>query len=167
MKGWVGGELLFRDIADISDFDGTLQWKKAPNVRHKRYPDGFSIERDLIGSTFTVPARGEHVLSTLDAGPTTALLTLDGSGIVPPIGTLEVEVSESDRITKSGDTRLGALINRRSGILIGKVNRTVLGVKNSFGGAVFQKQGIAGGVVYSTDSTGFILLEESSPILTD
>ncbi len=167
LKGWVGGELLFRDIADISDFDGTLQWKKAPNVRHKRYPDGFSIERDLIGSTFTVPARGEHVLSTLDAGPTTALLTLDGSGIVPPIGTLEVEVSESDRITKSGDTRLGALINRRSGILIGKVNRTVLGVKNSFGGAVFQKQGIAGGVVYSTDSTGFILLEESSPILTD
>ncbi|MGY8641808.1 MAG: BACON domain-containing protein [Verrucomicrobiales bacterium] len=167
LMGWVGGELLFRDVAGISDFDGTLQWKKTPNSRHKRYPDGFNIERDLIGSTFTAPVRGEHVISTLDAGPTNASLTLDGTGIVPPIGTLEIEVSASDRLKKTGDTRMSGSINRRSGIVKGSVVRSSLKLKNLFGGAVLQKQNIAGGIVYSTNSTGFILLEESAPILTD
>jgi len=82
--GTVGGRLQFREVPEISDFDGVLNWDRPANPKAKNFHEGFSIVAPAIGSLFVPPAAGTPLLESLPGGDDNAELRI--AGHAHPIG---------------------------------------------------------------------------------
>lgn len=158
-QGLLAGTLDFRDSPGVSDFDGELGWRKNPSPRDRRYPNGFDLPPTMVGSTFDAPARGERLLEELADQEYNARLTLAGLSI--PDGGLAKTISwqTNHALVYYGPERLSARANPRNGLINGVYFDPSSRNRIRFGGAVFQKQALAGGQFLFDNLAGHLFVE--------
>jgi hypothetical protein len=158
-KGQVAGVLTFRDVPGVSDVDGGLRWVKNPNAADKSYSAGFSLAPGLVGSLYAPPAAGVRALSQLANQHYNARLSL--AGTVLPNGGLAKTLSwlSTNALAYYGPETLSAITTVSTGILTGSYYDPAIKLTVPFGGAVLQKQGLAGGNFLVSYKSGYLLIE--------
>lgn len=166
-KGIAGGMLTFRDVPEVSDFDGLIQWVKRADAKEKIYPAGFSIEGWVIGSRFTPPAKGSYILSVLEENANASLSLLWGRiyGTPEEQGEVERTVTWNDKHKWifNGAEKLSGNANKSTGVLAGSYRNPVDNKTLKLRGVVFQKQGLAGGQFALPGGTGLVRMEPEGP----
>lgn len=146
LKGLIGGAMQFRPVANVSDFDGTLQWRKPADAKELQYTAGFQVEVKALGSRFSPVATGQRVLAGLaDAEPNASLCLIDPSF---PEGGIERPVSwlKTNAVVHYGPETLKATANAKTGLLSGSYKDPATQLTVSFQGVAFQKQNLAAGL---------------------
>ncbi|MCB1229279.1 MAG: hypothetical protein KDN19_03380 [Verrucomicrobiae bacterium] len=146
-RGRCGGRLVLRDQAGVSDFDGLFQWKKHPDTRERRYPDGFDLETWALGSVFEMPVPGSPVLSTLAMQEFNAALAIRGPELPNAGAPIDKVVTWriNDAISYYGPERIAARVNRRFGLLNGNYFDPATRTRFSLFGVAYQKQEFTAG----------------------
>jgi len=160
-KGWAGGyisgRMTFRDIPAISDFDGRVYWKKAPDAASPYYPGGFAVGRDAVGCKYRVPPTGSSVLPGLSDRPQNAQLLLGEVGEGSSSGPLFLSWTAADTITFAGtNPSINLKVNRKTGIVSGRFMDVSSGSAVGISAAVFQKQGRCAGRFKGYGVTGYV-----------
>jgi hypothetical protein len=158
-RGWIAGEVTFRDQPGISDFDGRLRWKKYADVRELLYPDGFDVVVWALGGKHVAPAVGQRVLSGLADQEHNAELSLIGptapvSGAT--VGALDRVVSwrANQTLVHFGPERLSGVAVASTGFVSGRFFDPATRRDVGFGGVAFQKQGLAAGTFVNGTKSG-------------
>lgn len=158
-KGQIAGLLTFRDVPDISDLDGSLNWAKNPDTKAKSYPLGFSQTPVLVGSLYTPPLKGQRTLAELADQHFNAHLSLTGE--VLPGGGLGKTLSwlNTNALTYYGPEKLTATTTATTGIMAGSYSDPSTKLTVPFAGAAFQKQGLAAGNFLYNNKSGYLFVE--------
>jgi WD40 repeat protein len=153
--GSISGEITFRDQPGVSDLDGTVDWFRPPMANAKIFPDGFSTETALLGSTY-VRASGQPVLSVIP-GEQNVLINL-GEGDLDSELQKAATLENNNKIVvpDSNDEKLSVSVSASSGSLHGSFLHPVTGRKTRHSGVVFQKQNLAEGYFIGPDQSGFV-----------
>lgn len=170
-NGSISGSWVFRDVPEVSDLDGTLEWFRPANFGVKTlYYGGWEhgVRVSLIGSEYRVPAAGANALAGLGA-------------VDPREGNAEVVFSEGDlkgdmtlgiNMSRSAGQGLGAAgasvmsiaVNESSGLWNGRFKHPVLRKTVAIqGGVVFQKQSLAVGFFLGATESGSVEIEGRRP----
>ena len=146
-RGRIGGRLLLRDQAGVSDFDGLMQWLKHPDPRERRYAAGFSVETWGLGSVFASPAPGSPVLETLALQEFNAVLGLRGPELPDAGAPIDQVVTwrPNDTFVYYGPERFNGRVNRRTGRVNGSYFDPTTRTRLALRGVAFQKQQRAAG----------------------
>lgn len=160
-KGWAGGyisgRMTFRDVPAISDFDGQVYWKKAPDAASPYYPGGFAVGRVAVGCKYRVPSTGSSVLPGLSDRPQNAQLVLGEVGEGSSSGPLFLSWTAADKITFAGtNPSINLKVNRKTGIVSGRFLDVSSGSAVGISAAVFQKQGRCAGRFKGYGVTGYV-----------
>jgi len=149
-RSFLAGLITFRDIPDISDFDGRLHWTRSPNAKSATFPAGFSIRQPVIGSIYTAPAKGERPLSGFTSETENTDIIFERTGLDDAF---EVTWTATNKITGIAGQKLK--VSTKSGIITGSRSDNTTMV--DFRSAIFQKQNISSGHFYLHDlNTGLI-----------
>jgi formylglycine-generating enzyme required for sulfatase activity len=157
VKGRFGGWLRFRDVPDVADCDGLMQWVKLADNREKQYSGGFDLEVPAVGSRFTPPPNGTRLLAELeDAEPNASLSLITPNLPAADGGEIERVLSwmGSNALRHYGPETLGGSAARGTGLVNGSYRAADGSVRTSFTGVVLQKQGMAGGLFTWSGQTG-------------
>lgn len=159
--GYLSGRVTFRDVPGVSDFDGTVYWKRTANPKATYYPGGFSIERSAIGAKYVEPVKGKASLPGLVGSLQNAEMRIGSSGEGVPAGAVPFSWSTADRITGPvgpGTSKLALNVNRKSGLVSGTYIDPVSHSRVNIYSAILQKQQLAGGLFKGYKITGFVTL---------
>ena len=150
-EGELGGSVVFRDVPDVSDFDGTVRWTRPVNSRARIFHEGFAWEGNLLGSLYVAPRSGARVISQLPDGDDNGQLNIGDAS--PVVGARNFTWADRNRIAVTGlvNERVSLRVISSSGAMSGSFadqyvdgGRTVR--RNiRFNAVVFQKQGIGTG----------------------
>ncbi|MCB1092742.1 MAG: hypothetical protein KDL87_14495, partial [Verrucomicrobiae bacterium] len=158
-RGRIGGRIGFRDLAGVSDFDGTLQWTKFADPREARYAEGFDVEVSAIGSRFVPPVPGQRILGQLADAHHNAELSLigptapnAGDGVTDRV----LSWQSNDRLVHYGPEKLSGTVSRKNGAAAGLFYDPVTRKKVLFAGVALQKQGRVGGVFVNGSASGAV-----------
>jgi uncharacterized repeat protein (TIGR03806 family) len=151
-RAHLGGDIQFRDLPGISDFDGPLSWWKSGLAADAAAPVTTALE--AIGSRFVPIAKGEDP----------RLLGDSGVGVLTLIGETEsqgyaVSWDARNRLLVEGHRLLRGAIHPRTGILSGILVDPATGGCIGLGGILLQKQGMAAGRFHGPGGSGQLLLE--------
>ena len=162
-KGRVGGRLVFRDVPDVSDFDGKIQWVKLADIREVAYPGGFTLERWAVGSRFTPPATGSYILPGLVAADPNASVSLWGSLLssLEQAGAISRVASwkTNHQLQHYGPEKLLAQANKNTGTVTGSFLSLAGGKPLALRGVVLQKQDLAGGGFVVAGGSGLLRVQ--------
>ncbi len=163
-KGQMAGTLTFRDLPDISDLDGYLNWAKNPDTKALSYPLGFSLAPALVGSIYTPPLKPQRTLSELADQHFNARLSLTGavlpgSGLSKTLSWLNTNV-----LTYYGPEKLTATVTAATGLVTGSYSDLIAKLTVPFAGVAFQKQGLAAGNFLYNNKSGYLFIEPGTNI---
>ena len=150
VPGEVFGNITFANVANVSDFAGTLTMVKTASPFESFYPAGFNGQIAAQGSRYVPPAPGQRVLNFGTQNQAKILLT--NGGLVSQLTEL-VSVDATNRvttITSSNQFRMTIQVSNgtyTASFLQGTATRQVTGV-------VFQKANTGGGVFNGATQTG-------------
>lgn len=157
--GFFAGEMRFRDLAGISDLDGRVSWRKAPNTaKGILYPSGFQLNRRILGSKF-VPVANSPDLQ-LKPNVSSAIAKFFGSDLpYIPGGLRLVGWSIQDKLSSqfNGETWTYALSTK--GVVSGNFKHAATATTGNFGGVILQKQNRVGGLLKGNFQTGLFFME--------
>ena len=159
-KGFIGGKMSFREVANVSDLDGWLHWKKSADVRERQYAAGFDLMVAAIGSSYAAPFRGELVLSQLARTANNCTWELGGGnlgGFAPGLKTVSW-AEKKITYMPTGQEKLSVRATSRTGWVSGNYSDRATGARLKFGGVAFQKQGLVGGAFGGVGETGSLLM---------
>ncbi len=154
------GDLVFRDVPGVSDFDGSLRWTKPEGAlsfrfRHYRehYAGGFELENiAMIGSRYDASASLGATRATLSGGNLPGDI-VSGASVTPGGVTLD----SPDAVVRKWYPQNGSFIGRfaHAGMITprGKIPWS------PFYGVAFQKQDLAAGLIIGIDEMGEIIIE--------
>jgi hypothetical protein len=134
-----------------TDLVGRLVWSRPPMSRTPAYPAGFVIEREIEGSLFTPPGRGQPIVD-LPA----AVMVFQGGHLAEPLEN-GLTFGPGGTVYDLGPNRLKASFNRSSGAFSGKVMEGARSLK--FSGVLLQKQSRGAGLVRDQGLTGSAVIE--------
>jgi hypothetical protein len=117
-RGVLGGLLVIREKAGVSDLDGDLAWLKPPQTSGL-YPGGFSGTARLEAAHYFPPAAGQPVLM-VSAAAINAHVTLTSTSLAAPL-LYDVKLGATDtaQVTPPNAEHLALRIARTSGLLSG------------------------------------------------
>jgi hypothetical protein len=147
----------FRDIAGVSDIDGTVNWAKTPGPVDQFYRAGFTEQLDLIGSAYVPPPTDPTILNFPDngAGVANGDVNFLAGNLNPEPTTKSVVLSATNKISIVGSEFFSMSINPKNGSFSGKFEYPGAPVRRiSFAGVVFQKQNFGGGLFRNFGTPG-------------
>lgn len=153
-RGYVAGVLTFRDVPDVSDFDGVLQWLRLPDRKSKTYPFGFKQRVAAVGSAYVVQ---QPALTSLPSFDGNARLTLEGGGFNPAPGPFAFTWRTDNKLVyvPAATESLSLQINAKSGQFSAKFANKATGQKiSAINGVIFQKQQAVSGNFAGSDRNG-------------
>jgi hypothetical protein len=151
--GGVGGTLVFRDISQVSDCDGTLYWLKPPTQSHSAYSQGFDLAVKFQATQFN-PVIG---------GLTRDAASLDASG-----ANLESDFSSSVTLEPNfpavhffgGEARnLRLAIRPGTDSFLGSFKDSTTGAMRSFTGVILPKSRSGAGYFFAGGLSGSVNIE--------
>lgn len=151
-QGFISGDVTFENTPGTSDFDGTLTWIK-PVTAGPLYPAAFDTDLDMIGSTYTKPAKNQRVLDFTDASPNATFTATGGNLSASPL-TEDVTLTVPNKIVGPANDahKLKLTIALPSGLVTGSFLDGA--TSHSLFGVIFQKQESAGGFFPGTSESG-------------
>ena len=160
-RGYVAGKLTFRDVALISDLDGSCRWVRlGSTTAGALFPGGFDTVRSTIGCRYTSPGVGSRAFPGLDNATYNVWLRFAHSsiGAIEHAGTW----STANKVFIYGPETFSIAFNPATGILTGtyldaKIPTAKISAR--FGAAILQKQSLATGFASSAGSYGFFGIE--------
>lgn len=156
-RGYLAGDFHFTLNAGVSDFHGTLQWKKFPDSREKRYPSGFQISCEAVGALYAP--------STLPGLPTLGGISSNQRNVhlsirdIPSLGHLSEVItwSGNDQLIGYGPNNLMARFVRRTGMISGAYRDVHTGQRVRFSGVLLSSQNLCAGVFAPIENrTGYV-----------
>lgn len=168
IRGEVGGRVTFRDVPNVSDFDGTVRWTRPSHTSAQRFHEGFAIQADVLGSLFQRPRRGARIINELPDGVDNAVVTIND--LDPAVGNRNATWNESNRISVTGadafervtisaSSTTGAIVASYSGRY--DDNGTQRTRRVAMKGVAFQKQGLATGYWIGGVEAGFFGIQSA------
>ena len=158
-SGVISGVMKFRDIPNVSDFDGTVFWKQEPRASHRYFKQGFSVTRTMVGNYYRQPARAFAAIPALQhTGGNNAVFHIGSSSQGVPVAPMLLNWQPSNRLVYSGPENLRLSVNVATGRLRGQYLDRVSRSNVSIDGVVLQKQNRALGVVFNYNITGSMLI---------
>ncbi|MEM7010273.1 MAG: hypothetical protein AAF585_02215, partial [Verrucomicrobiota bacterium] len=161
-RGQLGGQVVFRDVPNVSDFDGPVRWTRPASATAQRFHEGFAMELTGLGSRFASPSRGQRLISQLPDGANNAQTMLEGFD--PAVGNRDTTWSDANRLTVTpgnATERINIVPIAATGSVIGTFgdryddNGTTRSRIGLLRGVVFQKQGMVAGNWWNTSSAGY------------
>jgi hypothetical protein len=149
-QGVVLGWLRFVDDG-TNDVSGRVHWIRPPISNSLRYPAGFAVNSDVIGSRFTSPVGNQSILEFTDG-----LLILNGGNL--PDSSNPVTFGPNGKLVNNGPNKLNLIFNRSSGEFQGAFKEAGSTQIFPLEGAVLQRQNIGSGHSIGTNQSGWILL---------
>jgi len=152
-KGSVLSWVVFAESYEAS-FTGTFNWTKPTNTAGKIYPDGFAIQHELTGSSYSAPTNTADGVLDFSLGKvrfTAGNLAEDFANDVSLV---------QNKVTNLGTNKLSLSVNLSSGLFTGSVT-TPDGSQNfPFKGAIHQKQNQGWGFFLGTNQSGLVRFSE-------
>ena len=158
-QGSLVGFVTFTNIVGVSDLDGTLTWFKPVVPSSKLYPNGFTTQITLLGSTYTAPPLGTPALSVSNA-PCNLLVT-SGAGDLVSFLSNSLTLNTNNKITLCVTNGFKLTLTARTGLFSGSFVNPATSKPTTFKGALLQKQNDGAGLFSGTDQTGFVTVEPS------
>lgn len=154
--GSVTGVVTFR-ATNVSDLDGTLIWNK-PGAARALYPQGFTAQLPVIGSSYTAPARNRAALDL-----TSATVGLSEGNLANPL-TFAVNLEAKQRITmaNAGSPNFSGAITAANGTMWAGFSDPVTHAKRVVAGVVLQKQNAVYGYFLGANQIGNFALEANA-----
>jgi hypothetical protein len=135
---------------------GLLSWIKPARPLTRYFPNGFTNEASIVGSSFRPVAGTTNCVLEL----TNALVVL-GGGNLSGAFTNAVTLAAPNKVLNAGINTLSARINPASGTLSGSFVDPVTRRIHQFCGVILQQQRLGAGYVSGTNATGFMQLQPS------
>lgn len=159
----IAGSVTFRDVADVSDLDGSgLHWFR-PASTGTFYPVGWpaGIATDLVGAKHERPDAGEAIFPGLGAPDAdgNALLTLTDGGLLAPIEQA-LRIDERHRAEAIGQNTSGVAVKlvAGSGLFRGAFAHPITGRAVKLHGAILRKQPLGLGAFRTATDAGGVSL---------
>jgi hypothetical protein len=127
-------------LGAATNLAGQCLWLKPAGLSSRYYPQGFTNDVEVAGSTYSRTRSGSAVLQLNDGA---GMLTLTGGGLPAPIADA-IQLSVRNRVTSSNSPPPSLKINTSSGLFTGSVLTPSLG-RIFYQGALFQNGNFAGG----------------------
>ena len=158
-SGSLEGLVAFTNIVGVSDLSGTLTWFKPAIPTAKLYPNGFTTQIALLGSTYTAPPLDSTALTVSNA--TCNLLFTSGAGDLASFVSNSVTLNTNNKVTLCGTNAFKLTITTKTGLFSGSFINPATTRPTVFAGVLFQKQNDGAGFFLGTDQTGFVTVEPS------
>jgi uncharacterized repeat protein (TIGR01451 family) len=149
-RGSLLGWLLFTNrIGD--DLSGKLSWISPTNSRSKRYPAGFELDSDSLGSRYAAPVGTNRVLEITDG-----VVILSGDNL-PGASDHDVILGPRSRVFNLSPDKLALTFTPASGLFKGTCVAAGTTRKITFNGAVLQKANRGSGYFLGTNQVGRVV----------
>ncbi len=146
--GWlrIGGD-------ESSDVAGRLRWIK-PESSHHRYPDGFAVNSDVLGSRYTRPVGEERILQMTEGVVSLTCGDLQDSSNPVTLG-------PRSKVVNNGPNALKLAFNLDTGVFHGSFREA--GTTRTFPlrGVALQRQNIASGYALGGGKSGWIYFDSA------
>ena len=152
-KGSVLSWMTFTNLAE-TDLAGALSWIRPAQPRAKFYTNGFAVQTDVVGSSYTSPASRTNRMIEIENG----LVTLTGGGLADAL-TNAISIAPNNKVTNLGTNKLSLTFTAATGLFSGKVLNPETGRTLTLQGAVLQKQNYGAGFFLGTEGGGRVVLE--------
>ncbi|MCB1230121.1 MAG: choice-of-anchor D domain-containing protein [Verrucomicrobiae bacterium] len=168
-EGFLAANLALRNIANISDLDGQVRWRRPSNdAENGLYPEGFDLQIQIIGSAYQPPMPGERMINSLIDQDENAIWSLEGGALD---SAPRNRLLNWDRRNRIQDSRPETARNLKvwagisSGLVGGWYADAETGINRiRFEGVVFQKQGLVSGHFEGVGECGlFSILPAEEP----
>jgi PKD repeat protein len=152
--GWLGGWVTFTNVVGVSDCDGDVNWLR---------PAGPANALALVGSRYVAPAAGQRVLVLGNSAGNARLIL--GEGGLPGIATnlLTVDTGNKVSVVTGDSTKLGVVINAKTGQFQGSFAHPVTGRAAKFNGVVLPIQNFGSGFFLGPNQSGYVVFEPAAP----
>ncbi len=146
-RGRFGGRLILRDLPDISDGDGRVQWLKHPDPRELRHPDGFALESWALLSRYVLPPVGSPSLDQLSPEEYNTALGIEGVSLPDGGAPIDKVITwrPNNTLIHYGPERILGRVQRTSGALTLAYFDPLTRARLAITGVAYQKQGFAAG----------------------
>jgi hypothetical protein len=135
------------------DISGLFAWIKPAISNAAFYPAGFTYDFEGAGSAYQAPTNAlVRVLSL-----TNAAILFSGGNLAADF-TNAIMIGNSSKVTNLGTNKLSLTFSLTAGTFAGSVIDPNSRITRSFGGAVFQKQNIAFGLLRGTNETSQVVI---------
>jgi hypothetical protein len=153
-KGVLLGNVTIRELAGVSDGDGTLQWVKLPDDQARFYPEGHEGTLSVAVSRFQKTSLSQDALRT--AAVESSRATLSGGDLAgdPIQKDIAFPSGNSVVVLNPAADQLALSINPRNGLVRGSFTHSAIGKKRPVSGVLFQKLGTGGGFFAGDQTTG-------------
>ena len=156
LGGSVSGWIAFLAVANVSDFNGTLNWFKLANPTDALYRAGFSTQISLIGSRYTVPPIGTRVLFANTGGAAT--FTITGGNLNPSAPQEKLFFSTLNTVSLVSGPPFTMKLTLTTGVFAGTFADPGGSKPRAFSGVLFQKQNLGAGLFIGNTQTGSVNL---------
>ncbi len=153
-QGLLTGFVTFTNVVGVSDLSGTLTWSKPAILSSKFYPNGFTNQVTLLGSAYTVPARGAPALVVSNAACNLLIAAGDGN-----LGSFQSNTVTLNAKIVSCTNAVKLAIVPNTGLFSGSFVDPATRKSTTFKGALFQRQNNGAGFFSGTNQTGFVTLD--------
>jgi hypothetical protein len=157
--GSLEGLVAFTNIVGVSDLGGTLTWFKLASPAAKLYPNGFTTQITLLGSTYAAPPLGTPALNVSNA--TCNLLITSGAGDLSSFVSNSVTLNTNNKVMLCVTNGFKLTITTKTGLFSGSFVNPATTKPMAFRGVLFQKQNDGAGLFLGPDQTGFVTVEPS------
>jgi hypothetical protein len=150
-----GGSLLsWQTFANrpTQDVGGILSWTRPPLAHVANYPAGFSLDAAAAGSRYFKPAAGHRALDLAEA-----IVAFSDSHSMQFANS--VTLRTDNKVVNQSDNVLHFGLNAGSGLFSGVVMNPVTGARDTFKGALLQKQNRGAGFCSGTNGFGHVTFE--------
>ncbi len=156
-KGCIMSWLTFTNDAKV-DLSGMVSWIKPAISNATYYPAGFTYDFEAAGSAYQPPALSTmHVLSLTNAN------VLFSGGNLSADFVNAISLGNFSKVTNLSTNKLTLTFSTTSGTYTGSVIDPASNKARAFGGAVFQKQNTAFGMLRGTNQTSQVFISEEIP----
>lgn len=154
-KGSVAGNVTFRST-NVSDLDGAVTWIKTARTTDATYPDGFTTQLSVVGSSYVAPAANVRALAFSDA-PGNGSVSLGDGNMANPLD-VAVTLATNNRVAMAAPSApdFAGSITRANGVVTGSFTHP--SGKRIARGVVLQKQNAAFGFFLGVDQSGYFSL---------
>jgi uncharacterized repeat protein (TIGR01451 family) len=150
--GAVLGWMTFTNRAS-DDLAGGLSWNCPPNAKSRRYPAGFGVNSDTLGSRYVAQVGITNRILNVTNG----VIILDG-GNSPAPSSHEILVGPKSKVTVVGPSKLTFSFTLATGLFKGTCLDADTSRKMSFAGAVMQKANHGSGYFLGTNQSGRVVV---------
>ena len=152
-KGSVLSWMTFTNLAE-TDIAGALSWIRPTLPKAKFYTNGFAVQTDVVGSSYTSPASNTNRVIEIEAG----IATLTGGGLANAL-TNAFSIASNNKVTNLGTNKLSLTFTAATGLFSGKLVNPETGKTLTLQGAMLQKQNYGAGFFLGTEGGGRVVLD--------